>query len=188
MINFCEHRIVAFSLKFFFRGHCIILKSYNQWGMFFSWGGFVSKWWVLHVGQHGIWWGGFKKTNGMGGTLAHKSEWCFWTIWTIWTIWDSCSMFFPQVLFFFCFLLCVLYIGFYAWAWAQPFSISSKYLWFLGKKLHELGKIVNNCNLETYRGIKINNLRADSISPIVSLLWKRKLHTGRNFNHRHTRV
>ena len=90
--------------------------------------------------------------------------------------------------FFFFFLLCVLYIGFYAWAWAQPFPISSKYLWFLGKKLHELGKIVNNCNLETYRGIKINNLRADSISPIVSLLWKRKLHTGRNFNHRHTRA
>ena len=118
---------------------------------------------MLHVGQHGIWWGGFKKTNGMGGTLAHKSEWCFWTIWTIWTIWDSCSMFFPQVLFFFFFLLCVLYIGFYAWAWAQLFPISSKYLWFLGKKLHELGKIVNNCNLETYRGIKINNLRADSI-------------------------
>ena len=32
MINFCEHSIVTFSLKFVFRGHCITLKSYNQWG------------------------------------------------------------------------------------------------------------------------------------------------------------
>ena len=40
MINFCEHRIVTFSLKFVSRGHCITLKSYNQWGkgVFFSWG------------------------------------------------------------------------------------------------------------------------------------------------------
>ena len=29
MINFCEHRIVTFSMEFIFRGHCIILKSYN---------------------------------------------------------------------------------------------------------------------------------------------------------------
>ena len=38
MINFCEHSIVTFSLKFVFRGHCITLKSYNQWrkGVFFS--------------------------------------------------------------------------------------------------------------------------------------------------------
>ena len=45
MINFCEHRIVTFSLKFVFRGHCAILKSYNQWGgRCFSVGGasFVS--------------------------------------------------------------------------------------------------------------------------------------------------
>ena len=34
--------------------------------MFFSWVGFVSKWCEHPVGEHGIWWGGFKKNNGMG--------------------------------------------------------------------------------------------------------------------------
>ena len=50
MINFCEHRIVSFSLKFVFRGHCIILKSYNQWEgeVVFQLGGFVCKWGASH--------------------------------------------------------------------------------------------------------------------------------------------
>ena len=72
MVNFCEHRIVTFSLKFVFRGHCIILKSYNQWGGRFSvgdegGGSFVSKWWELPVGEHRIGWEGFKKNNGNRG-------------------------------------------------------------------------------------------------------------------------
>ena len=46
---------------------------------------------------------------------------------------------------------------------ARPFSISNKQLWFLEKEFHELGKIVNNYNLETYRVIKIINLSADWI-------------------------
>ena len=91
MVNFCEHRIVTFSLKFVFRGHCIILKSYNQWGGRFSVGdegggaSLVSGGSAL-LGSMGLDGKGSKKIMGIGETLVHKPEWCFWTIRTIWTI------------------------------------------------------------------------------------------------------
>ena len=75
MINFCQHRIVTFSLKFIFRCHYIILKSYNQWGkgvLFFSWGGGAS--FVMGecpMGGMGFDREVFKKNHGMGVASLH---------------------------------------------------------------------------------------------------------------------